>query len=94
MSYWQKAVIESKLYNKPPRSVFEFVLLGLICSFRSEVWVKVDPAAEVKDVERNIRALLSDRFRHKCHDVIPKHGSLNIQPVGASFFKLTHEWCL
>lgn len=55
-------------------------IAGLICSFRSKVLVKVDPAQDVMEAERNIKALLS---AHHFYNMIAEPEILNIEPVGA-----------
>lgn len=64
------------------------MLLGLIYSFRSEVLVQVDPAQDIMEAERNIKALLSVPNTHNCFNMISEPDILNIQPVGAYILKL------
>lgn len=66
-----------------PDIVLKLLLLGLIYSFRSEVLVKVDPAEDIMEAERNIKALLSVPDTHYCCNILSEPDILNIQPVGA-----------
>lgn len=66
-----------------PDIILKLVLLGLIYSFTSEVLVKVDPAEDVMEAERNIKALLRVPNPHNCYNMISEPDILNIQPVGA-----------
>lgn len=63
--------------------ILNLVSLGLIYSFRSEVLVKVDPAEDIIEAERNIKALLRVPNTHNFYNIVSEPDILNIQPVGA-----------
>lgn len=62
--------------------------LCLIPSFSSEVYVKVDPAANVGVVQANITALLSLTFSDNLLTLTSDPDSISILPVGS--YRLYH----
>lgn len=56
--------------------------LWLILSFSCEVYVKVDPAADIRVVQTNITALLSLEFSYNFCSLKPDPNSISILPMG------------
>lgn len=58
------------------------MLLWLILSFSCEVYVKVDPAAEIRVVQNNITALLSLEFSYNFCSLKSDPNNISILPMG------------
>uniref|UniRef100_A0A096M9X2 Adhesion G protein-coupled receptor G4b n=1 Tax=Poecilia formosa TaxID=48698 RepID=A0A096M9X2_POEFO len=76
---------QSKLQTHVTFKIYLHALIFPLFSFGCEVYVNVDPAANVKTVQTDISALLSTNFSSNFLTIEAVHDSITVLPAGITF---------